>query len=296
MRDIRIQTIIDDHVHPPQFPYISTREGFVKIPFLRKPGIEFDHTEEEIKNIIQLKNDPSYLSTFLNIWSKSGSVNFNLYPAQKEFIDNYQTSKFNLIKQSRQVGISSMLSLIMLHYSLTRSSKDIFYISPSTSWKEDFNRFISFLNQVPFYMSVGVSITEKQNLKSIDFENGSRITFTDTLTKSFSSVDFLIVDQAAFLDLGKILTIVTPRLMSTNDTQCFISSSPKSGSNFNTIFKSGGMWNKIILNWDIVPERDSNWVTETSYLLGGFQNFLDEYHVDDSIDKIRDLKIDLLNL
>jgi hypothetical protein len=290
MRDFRISSIVND-TDVPKFPF-QTDGNFVK-NFLRTNGIEFEFTNEELLNLHRLKYDPLYLSTFIKIVNGSGWVNFDLYPNQIDFVSKYPTNKFNLIKHSRQVGMTHMLSLITLHYSIIKSDKNILWIS--NNWKEDYDRFMRFLSQLPFYILPGISIHEKSNSKSIDFENGNRIKFSESISNT--STDLLIVDNAGYTDLHKILTMVIHRLSSVSDTQCFISSSPASDrSHFERLYSDkSNYWNKTIINWDTIPERDSKWVTETSHLLGGFQNFLNEYHVDDSPVSLRDLKIDLLD-
>lgn len=169
------------------------------------------------------------------------------------------------------------------------SGNDKSVVFVCNSYKHSQDRFFDFLSQLPFYMSPGIKIKPHK----IEFDNGCKITFCRDLKNHRSGIDFLIIDHAGFMDLKSVLGDVIPYLSSKQHTQCFIASTPNKNSEFNKLFETS-KWNKIILNWDIVPDRDSYWVQQMTNLLGGFQFFLNEYHVDDSVSSTRDLIIDSL--
>lgn len=291
MRELRINSILDDS-EVGEFPY-HTEGEFIKVPFIKKPFIQFDYTTEELEFIAELKSDATLLSQFIQISDRNGgTVDFNLYTGQQNFVKKYTINKFNVVKHSRQVGMSHLMTLIVLHYITTNHDKSVVWICEN--YKGDFDRFMSFLSCLPFYISPGVvDLNDKQKIKKILFDNGCQIIFTKSVTNNIG--DFVVIDNAGFIELNKTLTLLLPRLSMMVGTQCFIVSSSNKKSYFEQIFQADNNWNKITMNWDIVPDRDSKWVLETTHQIGGYQRFLEEYDVEDNTSKLRDLTIDLLN-
>lgn len=293
IRDLKINSILNDS-EAVEFPY-HTEGEFIKVPFMKKGYTQIDYTSEEIRSLLEIKSDASILSKFIQITDRNGGIiDFNLYDKQKEFVQSYTKSKFNIVKHSRQVGMSHLMTLIVLHYITTKTDKNVIWICEN--YKNDFDRFMRFLSCLPFYISPGiVDINDNANIKKIIFDNGCGIVFTESITNNTG--DFVVIDNAGFIELNKTLTLLLPRLSATLTTQCFLVSSLSSSSKnsyFEQLFQLDNNWNKITMNWNVVPDRDAKWVLETTYQLGDYQKFLEEYDVESNTSELRDLTIDLL--
>lgn len=289
VRDLKINSILNDS-EAVEFPY-HTEGEFIKVPFMKKGYIQIDYTSEEIKSLLEIKSDALILSKFIQISDRNGIIDFNLYDKQKEFVQSYTKSKFNIVKHSRQVGMSHLMTLIVLHYITIKTDKNVVWICEN--YKNDFDRFMNFLYCLPFYISPGViDVKDNVNIKKIIFDNGCNIVFTKSITNNTG--DFVVIDNAGFIELNKTLTLLLPRLSATLNTQCFIISSPNKNSYFEKVFNDSNNWNKVTMNWDVVPNRDAKWVLETTHQIGGYQKFLEEYDVESNTSKLRDLTIALL--
>lgn len=290
IRDLKINSILNDS-EAVKFPY-HTEGEFIKVPFMKKGYIQIDYTSEEVRSLLEIKSDATILSKFIQISDRNGGIiDFNLYDKQKEFVQKYSKNRFNLVKHSRRVGMSYLMTLIVLHYITTKKEKSIIWMCEN--YKHDFDRFMDFLSHLPFYVSPGIiSIKDSVNIKEVLFDTGCCISFTKSLGNKTG--DFVVIDNAAYIDLNKTLTLLIPRLSDVNDTQCFIISSPNKNSYFEKVFNDSNNWNKVTMNWDVVPNRDVKWVLETTHQIGGYQKFLEEYDVESNTSKLRDLTISLL--
>ena len=278
IRNFRIEAILNDSITIGDVPF-ETEGDFISFPLIKKFNVNFDYTEEEIKSFLEIKKDPTKLIDYMSILDQNGYSKYQLYLYQQELISNYSKKRFNLIKHSRQVGATFTLTLIMLHYVMFNEGESVYWVS--ANFQHDKTRLLSFYHSLPFYLKPAIKIdTHSKNKIEILFENGTTITFCKDIPRT-NSVDFIVIDGAGYRHINHVINQLIPLMSSRMDSYCFFCSNPVRGSEFDQIFDShSSIWNKVKINWDVVPERDSNWVLKTSNQIGGYHKFIEEYELD----------------
>jgi len=85
---------------------INRKNSYLGNPKLKKVGVPFNLTEEHLREYIKCKNDPIYFAqNYVKIVTLDrGFINIDLYPFQKETIDDIENNRFVVMKAGRQVG------------------------------------------------------------------------------------------------------------------------------------------------------------------------------------------------
>lgn len=284
IRNFRIEAILNDSITVGDVPF-ETEGDFITFPLIKKFNVDFDYTKDEIQSILEIKKDASRFTDQMLILDQNGFSKYQLYQYQQELVSNYKSKRFNCIKHSRQVGVTFTLTLIMFHYAMFNEGESVYWIS--NNFQHDRVRLLSFYHSLPFYLKPAIKIdTHSKNKIEILFENGTTITFCKDIPRT-NSIDFIVIDGAGYRHINHVINQLVPLMSSRMDSYCFVCSNPVRGSEFDQIFDShSSIWNKIKINWDVVPGRDSNWVLETSHQIGGYHKFLEEYELDTIVSPI----------
>jgi hypothetical protein len=108
-----------------QNPWFSSEIG------LRKAGITFKMTEDEIQEYIRCKLDIHYFAEkYCRIKTEDGSIqNIKLRDYQKEILDLYNNNRFSILMGSRQIGKTINSAITMLHYVTFNNDKNIMIVA-----------------------------------------------------------------------------------------------------------------------------------------------------------------------
>ena len=96
-----------------ELAYNAIKDGFSlrKSPFyrgnihLRKAKLNFQYTEDELKEIIRCKKDIIYFANkYCYLKTEKGRRQIKLRPYQEKLLKHYQNNRFNITMQSRQTG------------------------------------------------------------------------------------------------------------------------------------------------------------------------------------------------
>lgn len=191
------------------------------------------------------------------------------YDFQNEFLTLQQKSNFTLVVHSRQMGMSTYLSVAALHEALVNPNQTI--AISSLRFVDSVER----LDIIDYIMSTTSMVTPKissRNRKSIEFENGSKIIALACSENSLrgSSVSKLYLDNAAYISyatLDKFLKTIEP--LAATGMRTVMMSSPKLAEGpFYELWQSHVDVARLILPFYKHPERDVLWANEVKKLVG----------------------------
>ena len=236
---------------------------------VKNGDLAMSYTNDEILEFARCKHDPIYFfENYCKIFTSSGFQNIKLREYQKDLIKSYYENRFNISAVSRQIGITTIISLLALHEATFEIDQTILVVGPKLNTVEmKINMIQKMYENLPFFLKPGVNTYDKSRIR---FNTGSMI-----IGKSKSYLGFgvnkLFIDDFAFLtanDVNSLLSQVVPATMCNTKTKIFISSSPNGINRFYEIWNNAGRKegdpskNRFIAHsiyWWQVPGRDENW-------------------------------------
>jgi len=161
---------------------------FNNIAGVRKEGIKYSHSYAELEEYHKCKKDPIY---FIESYCMLNDKHIVLRDYQKDIVLEWTNTRFILIKNSRQMGVTLIVSLLQLYNALFNQNENNIILTQ----KKDTSRHIltnikEIYKTIPFFLQVGVS---KYNENEICFENKSKIRIS-SLNEQGSAVSFLFWD------------------------------------------------------------------------------------------------------
>ena len=208
-----------------QNPWFSSEIG------LRKSGLTFKMSEDEIQEYIRCKLDIHYFAEkYCRIKTEDGSIqNIKLREYQKEILDLYTKNRFSILMGSRQIGKTINAAITMLHYVTFNNDKNIMIVANIASTTvEIIDKIKSIYQQMPFFLKVGL---KNWNQRTIIFENGCRIkSAARSKTPAIGfTIDFLYLDEFAHIPSNIIepyYTAVYPVVSAVENSKIIITSTP----------------------------------------------------------------------
>ena len=238
---------------------------------LRNSNIFFNVTQEERIEFARCYADPIYfIETYCYIKTPDGYKHVNLYDYQKDIIEKYQNNRFNIIKNSRQTGLTTIISLLSLWVAMFRYKRNILIMcNKMMEGVSIINRIKEMYIQMPFFLKQGIV---SYNQKSLHFENNCRIMATVSNKEYASSMsihDFFINDYAYINPYT--LTGIFPTVAS-NKSNVFIHSTPNGYNQFYDLYtgavKGENAFVATNVYWWQVPGRGEEWKDEQIKILG----------------------------
>lgn len=212
------------------------------------------------------------------------------YKFQSELLNKIKDHQFNLIVQSRQIGISYLLALYIAWYIMFNEEKNVFIISNNIGVSQrtlehvvDILRSYSLKDCFDFDKEL-----KKRSKNVLELKNSSRVFAKGPSVDALRghNIDLLVVDCAAFINkLKDILQGAFPSI-SSNDSKIIISSTPQKNSHFNKMvlsyeddkeeFKKNSHMSLTYLPWTVVKNRDEAWFKMMSLALNNDKEKIDE--------------------
>jgi hypothetical protein len=208
-----------------QNPWLKSEIG------LRRSGVTFRMTPEEQQEYIKCALDVHYfVEKYCKVKREDGSVgNIFLRDYQKEILDNFVNSRFNILMASRQVGKTISSAIFMLHKILFDNDKNIMIVAnKGDTAVEIVDKIKSIYSLLPFFLKPGI---KTWNQKSLTFENGCRIkTSARTKTPAIGfTIDVLYLDEFAHIPSNIIepyYTAAFPTTAAVQNSKIIITSTP----------------------------------------------------------------------
>lgn len=164
---------------------------------ISKKGAEYTYTDEQLLEVEKCIKSPAYFAeTYFRIVTlDDGLQNIQLYDFQREIVDCYDENRKMLLATSRQVGKTTIVSILALHYVMFNERKSCFVLGNKEATAiELLDRIKLAYEYLPLWLKVGVVELSKTR---IVFENGSSITASATSSDSIRgrSANMLLIDE-----------------------------------------------------------------------------------------------------
>ena len=164
---------------------------------ISKKGAEYTYTHEQLLEVEKCIKSPAYFAeTYFRIVTlDDGLQNIQLYDFQREIVDCYDENRKMLLATSRQVGKTTIVSILALHYVMFNERKSCFVLGNKEATAiELLDRIKLAYEYLPLWLKVGVVELSKTR---IVFENGSSITAAATSSDSIRgrSANMLLIDE-----------------------------------------------------------------------------------------------------
>jgi len=198
---------------------------------LRKSGITFRLSQDEIEEYIKCKLDIHYFAEkYCKIKTEDGSIqNIKLRDYQKKILNLYTGSRFSILMGSRQIGKTINAAITMLHYVTFNNDKNIMIVANIASTTiEIIDKIKAIYQNLPFFLKSGL---KNWNQRTIIFENGCRIkSAARSKTPAIGfTIDFLYLDEFAHIPSNIIepyYTAVFPVVSAVENSKIVITSTP----------------------------------------------------------------------
>jgi hypothetical protein len=208
-----------------QNPWLKSEVG------LRRSGVTFKMSADEQQEYIKCALDVHYfVEKYCKVKREDGSIgNILLRDYQKEILDNFVNSRFNILMASRQVGKTISSAIFMLHKILFDNDKNIMIVAnKGDTAVEIVDKIKSIYSLLPFFLKPGI---KTWNQKSLTFENGCRIkTSARTKTPAIGfTIDVLYLDEFAHIPSNIIepyYTAAFPTTAAVQNSKIIITSTP----------------------------------------------------------------------
>ena len=164
---------------------------------ISKKGAVFEYTPEQLLEIEKCINSPSYFAeTYFKIVTlDEGLQTIKLFPFQKEIVDSYESNRKLLLATSRQVGKTTIVSILALHYVCFNERKSCFVLGNKEATAiELLDRIKLAFEYLPLWLKP--SVVEMSKTKIV-FDNGSSLTASATSSDSIRgrSANMLLIDE-----------------------------------------------------------------------------------------------------
>lgn len=250
----------------------KTNDQYRDNPLLKKAGIEFEFTKEQLEEYVKCSNDPMYFTkNYVKIVTlDEGLAPFEPYEYQNKIIRTVHENRFVICKMPRQSGKTTTIVSYLLHYVLFNPDMNVAILANKQSTAiEILHRFKTAYENLPKWLQQGVF---SWNKGSIELENGSRILAASTSSSAVrgSSFNLIFIDEFAFIPheiAEEFFASVYPTISSGSETKVLLVSTPKGLNMFYKFWTDAvnkrNLYIPVEVRWQDVPGRDEKWKQET---------------------------------
>lgn len=235
-------------------------------------NITVDYTADQILEMKKCMDDIRYFAEkyFFIVNLDAGRQTIKLFDAQTQAILNILDHKRTIICASRQIGKSTLMTIVCLWNVLFKRDYQVAILANKEDQaKEILERIKLAYEELPNWLKTGVSEFTKEVLKLV---NGSKI-FVSTTSESGirgKSVNLLFVDEFAHIQTqiaDPFFKSVMPTISSSKSAKIVLISTPKGAEGkFYEIFrdaeKGKNGWCPVRIHYSQVPGRDEAWKKE----------------------------------
>lgn len=238
---------------------------------LKNRNVKVAWTPELLKEYIKCRDDIFYFAqNYMKVVTTDGDeVLLELYDYQKEIIQSYLDHRGTIVNTSRQVGKTTVVTAIVLHYVLFNKNRRAAILANKEETAKGILERIQFAyERLPHWLQQGIVTWNKLDMT---LENGSKIFTAATSSSAIrgKSVSLLYIDEAAHIDnWDEFYTSVFPTLSAGKRTKVIFTSTPKGLNHFHKFWvnahhpRDSRKWNgfnPVEVMWWRVPGRDEAW-------------------------------------
>lgn len=232
-----------------------------KIEFSREQLLEYTRCATDklyfIKNYVQIVN------------VDKGLVPFEMWPFQEDIVTLSDRERYVICKMPRQVGKTTTVAAILLHYVLFNENFSIAILANKLSQaREILGRIQMAFEHLPKWLQQGVV---EWNKGFIELANGSKILASATSSSAIrgTSQNLIYLDEFAFVPNNlqeDFFMSVYPTISSGKSSKVIITSTPNGLNMFYKLWKDSeegrNDYKRVDVHWSQVPGRDEEWKAE----------------------------------
>jgi hypothetical protein len=253
-------------------------------PKLKRVNMSMQLTEEQVREYVKCAQDPTYfIENYVKIITlDKGFVQIELYPFQKQVVNDINNNRRVIVKAGRQVGKTTIIVGYILWYILFNQDKTVAILANKASTSREILARIKLAYEaLPMWIQQGVKVWNKGD---IELENGCRVLANSTASSAIRgfSISLLYLDEFAFVPSNiaeEFFTSVYPTISSGTTSKILISSTPNGMNHFYKMWteavENQNGFTHVEANWRQVPGRDQKWADEQRRVLGE-EKFLQE--------------------
>jgi hypothetical protein len=257
---------------------IATRlKNYLGNPRLKRVNMPMQLTEEQVREFVKCAQDPTYfIEHYVKIITLDrGFVQIELYPFQKQVVNDINNNRRVIVKAGRQVGKTTIIVGYILWYILFNQDKTVAILANKASTSREILARIKLAYEaLPMWIQQGVKVWNKGD---IELENGCRVLANSTASSAIRgfSISLLYLDEFAFVPSNiaeEFFTSVYPTISSGETSKILISSTPNGMNHFYKMWTEAveGLngFTHVEANWRQVPGRTQQWADEQRRVLG----------------------------
>jgi hypothetical protein len=265
-------------------PIAAKLKHYLGNPRLKRVNMAMNLTEDQIREFVKCAQDPTYfIENYVKIITlDKGFVQIELYPFQKQVVNDINNNRRVIVKAGRQVGKTTIIVGYILWYILFNQDKTVAILANKASTSREILARIKLAYEaLPMWIQQGVKVWNKGD---IELENGCRVLANSTASSAIRgfSISLLYLDEFAFVPSNiaeEFFTSVYPTISSGTTSKILISSTPNGMNHFYRMWTEAvegqNGFTHVEANWRQVPGRDQKWADEQRRVLGE-QKFLQE--------------------
>jgi len=253
-------------------------------PKLKRVNMAMNLTEEQVREYVKCAQSPEYfIENYVKIITlDKGFVQIELYPFQKDVVNDINNNRRVIVKAGRQVGKTTIIVGYILWYILFNQDKTVAILANKASTSREILARIKLAYEaLPMWIQQGVKVWNKGD---IELENGCRVLANSSASSAIRgfSISLLYLDEFAFVPTNiaeEFFTSVYPTISSGTTSKILISSTPNGMNHFYRMWteatENQNGFKFVEANWRQVPGRDQKWADEQRRVLGD-EKFLQE--------------------
>ena len=262
----------------------SKLKNYLGNPRLKRVNMAMPLTEDQVREFVKCAQDPTYfIENYVKIITLDrGFVQIELYPFQKQVVNDINKNRRVIVKAGRQVGKTTIIVGYILWYILFNQDKTVAILANKASTSREILARIKLAYEaLPMWIQQGVKVWNKGD---IELENGCRVIANSTASSAIRgfSISLLYLDEFAFVPSNiaeEFFTSVYPTISSGETSKILISSTPNGMNHFYRMWTEAvegqNGFTHVEANWRQVPGRTQQWADEQRRVLGE-QKFLQE--------------------
>lgn len=230
-----------------------------------------EFSREQVIEYAKCARDPLYfIETYVQIVNvDKGLVPFDMWNFQRDIVKLVESERYVICKMPRQVGKTTTVASILLHYVLFNENYSVAILANKLSQaREILGRIQLAFEHLPKWLQQGVV---EWNKGYIELANGSKILASATSSSAIrgTSQNLIYLDEFAFVPNNMqedFFQSVYPTISSGKTTKVVITSTPNGLNMFYKLWKDSeeerNDYKRVDVHWSDVPGRDVAWKAE----------------------------------
>jgi len=212
--------------------------------------------------------------------TKEGRVKFEYLDYEKYFINHIMDNRFSIVKQARQMHITTLLAHYaswFLLFNENRDNDNILYVAPTMDSAKNFTRMVR-QNLTDFHTSIK---PERSTTKEITMANGNMLRTTSPTPDACCGfrIDNLLIDGGAYIDnLEEFISVSLPALATGG--KATIISTPNRLDGFFRIWENSinerSDFKPLSIIWSDNPKYTKEWFEEMCKGMNYNQDMIDQ--------------------